>query len=167
MSNVLIGIIGVILFIGLALAGALFLGPRFQAATIDSRAASISALLAQSVDAMHLYTLQEGDTILVGSFQTLIDKGYLKERPFGSYVRDADGGSSVVKSTMITITSRGDPTVGTDALCAAFAKRVGMQTSDQVTVSDVMPAAARVGCIRNSAVIGLEPIGTHIFFERT
>ena len=40
MSNVLIGIIGVILFIGLALAGALFLGPRFQAATISSKASA-------------------------------------------------------------------------------------------------------------------------------
>jgi hypothetical protein len=166
MSNVLIGIIGVILFIGLALAGALFLGPRFQEASIDSRASSISTMLNQSVNAMHMYTLQEGDTVFVGGFQNLIDKGYLKDRPLGSYVRDSDGGNNTVKSTMITITSRGDPTVGVDALCATFARRVGMQTSSQVTVADAIPASARIGCIRNSAVIGLEPVGTHIFFER-
>jgi hypothetical protein len=166
MSNVLIGIIGVILFIGLALAGALFLGPRFQEATIDSRASSISMMLSQSVDAMHMYTVQEGDTVVVGGFQSLIDKGYLKDRPVGSYVRDSEGANTTVKSTMITITSRGDPTVGQDSLCATFAKRVGMQSSTEVTVADVIPTTKRVGCIRNSAVIGLEPVGTHIFFER-
>ena len=165
MSNVLIGIIGVILFIGLALAGALFLGPRFQEATIDSRASSIAMMLSQSVSAMQMYTLQEGDTVVVGGFQSLLDKGYLKQRPLGSYVRDDDGGNNVVKSTMITITSRGDPTVGVDTLCAKFAKRVGMQTGDQVTVADVLPAKP-TGCIRNSSVIGLEPVGTHIFFQR-
>jgi len=41
MSNVLIGIIGVILFIGLALAGALFLGPRFQESTNNSRGSAV------------------------------------------------------------------------------------------------------------------------------
>lgn len=45
MSNVLIGIIGVILFVGLALAGALFLGPRFQ----DSRSTSVGAATVQAV----------------------------------------------------------------------------------------------------------------------
>ena len=45
MSNVLIGIIGVILLIGLVLAGALFLGARFQAAADNSRAsASVQAV---------------------------------------------------------------------------------------------------------------------------
>lgn len=45
MSNVLIGIIGVILFVGLALASALFLGPRFQ----DSRSTSVGAATVQAV----------------------------------------------------------------------------------------------------------------------
>ena len=45
MSNVLIGIIGVILFVGLALAGALFLCPRFQ----DTRSTSVGAATVQAV----------------------------------------------------------------------------------------------------------------------
>ncbi len=60
MSNVLIGIIGVILFIGLALAGALFLGPRFQEATTNSKAAASVQIMKQIADAANLYTVQEG-----------------------------------------------------------------------------------------------------------
>ena len=60
MSNVLIGIIGVILFIGLALAGALFLGPRFQESTQYSQAASVMSSLRQASDAAELRMLDLG-----------------------------------------------------------------------------------------------------------
>jgi hypothetical protein len=66
MSNVLIGIIGVILFIGLALAGALFLGPRFQDATNRSKAAAVQAQLKQVVDAASMSRLKTGRAVLVG-----------------------------------------------------------------------------------------------------
>ena len=82
MSNVLIGIIGVILFIGLALAGALFLGPRFQEATNNSKTAAVTQALQQMSSATNLYGLDNGrpmstsehDTIA----QTLTTAGYLK-----------------------------------------------------------------------------------------
>lgn len=60
MSNVLIGIIGVILFIGLALAGALFLGDRFSDTKTESDVASISTAMQQVADAMNLYRLENG-----------------------------------------------------------------------------------------------------------
>ena len=60
MSNVLIGIIGVILFIGLALAGALFLGPRFQESTNNSRASAAVQAVAQVASAANMYRVQEG-----------------------------------------------------------------------------------------------------------
>ncbi len=63
MSNVLIGIIGVILFIGLALAGALFLGPRFQSASNDSKAAAMVQQLQQASDAAAMYTLNTGSPL--------------------------------------------------------------------------------------------------------
>ncbi len=82
MSNVLIGIIGVILFIGLALAGALFLGPRFQEATTNSKASAQVSAMKQLADAVHMYELQEGRSDLAlkdGAFvDTLSNKGYLK-----------------------------------------------------------------------------------------
>ena len=60
MSNVLIGIIGVILFIGLALAGALFLGPRFQESTNNAKASAIVQANAQLAQAAAIYRVQEG-----------------------------------------------------------------------------------------------------------
>jgi hypothetical protein len=80
-SNVLIGIIGVILFIGLALAGALFLGPRFQEATQNSKTASISQAMSQMAKGAQMYRLNEGEPFPAGSPTVLVNKGYLKSIP--------------------------------------------------------------------------------------
>jgi hypothetical protein len=80
MSNVLIGIIGVILFIGLALAGALFLGPRFQESSNSSRAAALSQSVFQVASAIEMYELQEGVRRTFGSIDDLVP-GYLKSIP--------------------------------------------------------------------------------------
>ncbi len=83
MSNVLIGIIGVILFIGLALAGALFLGPRFQEATLNSKASTTVQAVTQVSRAVDLFRLQEGRTVAearaLGPDGLL--PGYLKSMP--------------------------------------------------------------------------------------
>src|SRR3546814_7999702 len=60
MSNVLIGIIGVILFIGLAIAGALFLGPRFQESTNNSSASASVQAVSQIASAANMFEVQEG-----------------------------------------------------------------------------------------------------------
>ena len=81
MSNVLIGIIGVILFIGLALAGALFLGPRFQESTNNSKASAAVQAVAQVANAANMYRVQEGTTPLTGDLDLLKTSGYLKSSP--------------------------------------------------------------------------------------
>jgi len=60
MSNVLIGIIGVILFIGLALAGALFLGDQFKKATARTNASIIIGQISQMTQALEMYRLKTG-----------------------------------------------------------------------------------------------------------
>ena len=92
MSNVLIGIIGVILFIGLALAGALFLGPRFQESTNNSKASAQVQAMQQIANAIDMYRVQEQgsvpDGISIGDTgsKQLTDGGYLKSVP-----KDATG----------------------------------------------------------------------------
>jgi len=93
MSNVLIGIIGVILFIGLALAGALFLGPRFQQSTANSKASAIVQSLQQIQSAENLFRLNEGRSIPSGGsgealLSTLRTGGYLKARPVNPFAQD-------------------------------------------------------------------------------
>lgn len=81
MSNVLIGIIGVILFIGLALAGALFLGPRFQEATLNSRGSAAVQAVSQISHAVNMYEVNEGMPLPTNQINALQSKGYLKSIP--------------------------------------------------------------------------------------
>jgi hypothetical protein len=60
MSNVLIGIIGVILFIGLALAGALILGDDFRMSRASTEAAGIQQQMAQVSAAYEMYRVKMG-----------------------------------------------------------------------------------------------------------
>lgn len=60
MSNVLIGIIGVILFIGLALAGALILGDDFRSSSNSAQAAALMSQMKQAADAAEMFKLKTG-----------------------------------------------------------------------------------------------------------
>jgi len=86
MSNVLIGIIGVILFIGLALAGALFLGPRFQEATNTSKASAYVSQGKQIADAMQMYRVQEGTVVPINTPIDSLVGTYLKSVPTGWFL---------------------------------------------------------------------------------
>lgn len=87
MSNVLIGIIGVILFIGLALAGAFYLGPRFQQATNNSKAMSITQMETQISAAISLKRNDEGTPVVARTaVRDLTDSGYLKALPLNPFV---------------------------------------------------------------------------------
>ncbi len=83
MSNVLIGIIGVILFIGLALAGALFLGPRFQESTNNAKASASVQAVSQIASAIEMYRVQEGTPVSAQSItsSSVLVPGYLKTMP--------------------------------------------------------------------------------------
>src|SRR3546814_6343746 len=83
MSNVLIGIICVILFIGLAPAGGRFLGPRFQESTNNSRASASVQAVSQIASAANMFEVQEGRIAAVISDAVvdnddLVERGYLK-----------------------------------------------------------------------------------------
>jgi hypothetical protein len=139
MSNVLIGIIGVILFIGLALAGALFLGPRFQESTNNSRASAAVQAVSQVANAANMYRVQEGKTdyILKASPATtdtndLVVAQYLKSIP-----GNPTGGAipSLATAGYVTMTlSTNDA-----AVCAAINKQSG------VTTNIIAPAGTQ-GC---------------------
>lgn len=106
MGNVLIGIVGVVIVVGLALAGALFLGDRFKEASNDAEAARYIAEGKQISHAYELYGLQEGDYPQGENsdekMAQLINGGYLKSNPLGGgraqpgnssawYIDDATG----------------------------------------------------------------------------
>lgn len=78
MSNVLIGIIGVILFIGLALAGALILGDDFKTASSSSQAAATIAQIQQTVAAVEMWRLKTGQTYVMNGTTAFLVPRFLK-----------------------------------------------------------------------------------------
>lgn len=123
MSNVLIGIIGVILFIGLALAGALFLGPRFQESTNNARASAAVQAVSQVASAANMFEVQEGRTAQVISDTTadnddLVERNYLKSVP-----QNPTGGDAPVLTPGTLVSME----LGNNAVkvCEAVAKQTG------------------------------------------
>lgn len=86
MSNVLIGIIGVILFIGLALAGALILGDDFKSASSDAKAAAVQSQMQQFAQAIAMYSLKTGRPMMSMDPQSLLVPRFLKNIPVNPVV---------------------------------------------------------------------------------
>lgn len=78
MSNVLIGIIGVILFIGLALAGALILGDDFKTASSSSQAAAVVSQLQQTQSAIEMWRLKTGQRTVMTQDTSFLVPRFLK-----------------------------------------------------------------------------------------
>jgi hypothetical protein len=154
MSNVLIGIIGVILFIGLALAGALFLGPRFSNSKTDAEAARYMSEGSQISKAYEMYALNEGvypnglddkgvalDTSGKDETQSKLiqmkNKGYLKSIPMGGtgtnaqqiwYIDDSKGAA-------LTLVGSGETS---QRVCEAARKQAGFtDTVKACTATDI------------------------------
>jgi hypothetical protein len=173
-SNVLIGIIGVILFIGLALAGALFLGARFQ----QSRNTSVAAASVQAVSQItNGINLSNVDTTYVdaGYDPTLLKtNGYLKAIP----VNPTGGPAIAILGYDATTTSgRGVLVVmqlagATSDVCQAITRQT-TNGSDIVGQDGIVSAAnatqipgGPVGCFKATASFGALTSGSHYAFAR-
>jgi type II secretory pathway pseudopilin PulG len=167
MSNVLIGIIGVILFIGLALAGALFLGPRFQEATLNSRASAAVQAASQLAHATNLYETTNGayvnNTLDVAT--TLKTAGFLKSEPGNPVVATNTpftiGENAGLESNRPTFVLMylGQSTTARDT-CIAIEKQMGhtdrldIATMERTIVFWEHAAKGKSGCHRNLGSFG-------------
>ncbi|RSV33129.1 hypothetical protein [Sphingomonas sp. ABOLH] len=136
MSNVLIGIIGVILFIGLALAGALFLGPRFQESSNNAKASAIVNQMQQISAAIEMYQITTGTTMMASNFSTNVASlvpEYLKMAPSNSQGRlydttDAIGFGTNTPVKLVVTTVQGDEATAR-GICMAINKQAGRPDS--------------------------------------
>lgn len=146
MSNVIIGIIGVVLFIGLALAGALFLGPRFQESTNNSRAAASVQAVSQISSAANMYNVQEGR--LAPDVLTLDTDQYLKSVP----ANPTDGGTAPAMVDADGVAANGNEVVqmvlgGNDAaICEAIQKQTAGTDVIDPTLGATAASQGPVGC---------------------
>jgi hypothetical protein len=170
MSNVLIGIIGVILFIGLALAGALFLGPRFQDATSNSKASAYVEAMKQVTQAAQLYRTNEGEAPAPGSPTGLVSKGYLKSIPANPVwpVADlnlisADGSSAKTPALVIA----GMPeTPEFVRFCIAINRQLGIPMTKDVSPDAESPLSQPIGCYHPTAQWGQYGVGQYLVYSR-
>ena len=169
MSNVLIGIIGIILFIGLALAGALYLGEQFSASSASSRAAAIASTLQQTAYAANMYELETGRTVVTRSDtrngQFLVPE-FLKQQPLNPHtggpvtITDSEGRSSNGNRGVIMYATVGDRTDDfARDICRNIEKNAGAPNPEESMNSDNIRAAGnwsgwvgqnkRIGCLLN------------------
>ena len=147
MSNVLIGIIGVILFIGLALAGALYLGPQFQNATSSSRASSTISTLSQLSSAINAKIIQNDEDVLAGSsMDSLIASGHIKADPTNptggdpAAIYGPNGETASVEAGMVAMRLNENA----EAVCSAIAKQT---SKDLITANNAAQLPAiKAGC---------------------
>jgi hypothetical protein len=86
MSHVIIGIIGVILFIGLAVAGAVYLGPKFVDSRIDAEAIGYLNQSSQISKAVEDYSSDRGRLPIEAGrepVEILVAEKYMKYAPEG------------------------------------------------------------------------------------
>ncbi|AXK44115.1 hypothetical protein [Erythrobacter aureus] len=86
MSNVLLGIMGTILFIGLALAGVVFIGPEFMDTKIDAEASGYLNQRSQIAYAIESYASENGKLPLEAGkepIDLLVEKKFLTRAPAG------------------------------------------------------------------------------------
>ena len=156
MSNVLIGIIGVILFIGLALAGALFLGPRFQDATVNSKASANVQAVQQVANAAQMYQVDTGTRIRGehdNSGVAWLSPGYLKSVPKPDPTAVGPNTYAYYNGTVAYMQFGSDD--ASRRLCEAVQKQVGQKDAPGRPLSGMIDMADSltvwpVGCVLHS-----------------
>jgi hypothetical protein len=172
MSNVLIGIIGVILFIGLALAGALFLGPRFQESANNSKGSAAIQAVAQIASAANMANVQLGTPVAVGTDTpaTLQTAQYLKAVPSnpvtgGAVATLVDGSGATTGGGAAAFVVMG---IGTNqSVCDAVARQSGV-TGGAATVATFTTAnvAGVSGCVRSTTAVGGAAANDYVVFAK-
>ena len=121
MGNVIVGIMAVILFIGLAAAGAVYLGGGITGARASTNAARIIAGLQQVAGATRMYAQKSKGAHLPNdptAVPTLLAGGFLRSTPTNpisgaensAYVTDSSGQQGSTRPTFVQMTLGGDDT---------------------------------------------------------
>jgi hypothetical protein len=180
-SSVLIGIIGIALFIGIAVAGAVMLGPKFEDAQINSVSSNVLAAVSTVATAQNNYRFATGDGKggLTGNLSQLLDGGFLKEVPTNpsavgtrpdfvdeSGVDYANSPNQAEWSPTMVLMSVGDD----QELCTAIQRKVGTFSSNQVVSTTASApstgANKNSGCFKTSGRSANIPSGSYVAYAR-
>lgn len=163
MSNVLIGIIGVIVFIGLALAGALFLDDRFQQSQNSSRASALVQRTAQVAAAINLYNVTMGEPVQSGNIKTVLyDTGYLKSFLQGMRMVAIDGNTASGRAYWAVAAVGSIAPDNTEVVC----REINRQTNGKAEILSEGDIGTRsAGCFATENWTAFTK-GTYLAFQR-
>ena len=169
MSNVLIGIIGVILFIGLALAGALILGDDFRSSSNDTKAAAVISQLHQMSNAVDMYEMKTGTQFQAGAALSSLMPRFLKSIPndptgtssFAVWSDTGLGGGAPAGMIVLPMSRNAE------AVCLAIVQQAsGLTTYVQASSVPQLPTQP-VGCFRATANVNSFVNQTFYAYVRT
>jgi hypothetical protein len=167
MSNVLIGIIGVILFIGLALAGATYVGALVLDGTTQRNAAVITNSLAQTAQAVKIYNMKNRAWARNGldGVDRLITAGALSSRPPNPFITtgypvvvDVNGSLTNLRPAY-TIMYLGATEEARDACIEIEIQNNNLDRTAEATMEQTIPFTSRAnvskgGCARMPGAFG-------------
>lgn len=148
MSNLLIGIAGIVLFVMMALAGANFFGPKVTESTVRAKAVSIMESLASVSNAIAVRNVEKQTVTPAGYDLNDLLPDYLAELPRSAMMTNdpqllgVDGDLSGA-GHYVAVKLTGDDAAD---LCSAISK-VGLGPSIAPS-STAMPNSYTVGCFR-------------------
>lgn len=134
MSNVLVGIAAIILFIAGSLAMATFFGPKFMASRIDAQAVSYLSESSQISHAVESYASDNGGLPVEPGkepVEILVAENYLSDAPTGG----ASGWFLAEEDAAILATVEGSRERALD-ICAAARKKAGFPNPERVYQCD-------------------------------
>lgn len=158
MSNVLMGVVAIALFIGLTIAGASFFGPEFFTARSSTQASVTIQRGAQLASAVHAYQAASGRPFPNASMPNqpaLVAAGYMKavvSKPVGVLGENY----RILSADWQTITTQRAAIVGVDLgtngeVCRAIAKAAGNPGFDPAAPGGPLPTTLKqFDCVRVS-----------------
>jgi hypothetical protein len=154
LANVLIGIVGVILFIGLALAGASFFGPVLSDAVVESRASGVVQSLSTVAKAVSVRNRELETLTSASATSSVLVPEYLEDLPTNPVnggpiiLVSSDGRTSGTGMARLVLTRLSSLEV---PMCTYINRQGG--GSDALVVVSAMPAQS-IGCVRMGAAVG-------------
>lgn len=169
MSNVLIGIVGIILFIGLALAGASFFGPVVTDSLSESKANGTMQVLSKVATAIQIRNREmEVSTPSAVDASVLVPE-YLDEIP-----RNPTNSSAVYLLNSVATVGVGGAAmvatkIGADAesrLMCLYLNRSGGSKTDVVPLHTNTLPTQRAGCVQSNITYGPFLTGDYVAYVR-
>ncbi len=165
MANVLIGIVGIVLFIGLALAGASFFGPVLMDSTTEARASGVFQVMSTVSKAVVVRDRELGTLTSPSLDSSVLVPTYLEDMPVnpvsGSPISLLTSGGAAAGGMIRYIATRLPATEA--KMCGYLNKQGGNLNTYDVPVLAGFPAQAS-GCFRASGQIGVVSGGEYVAY---